>query len=128
MDPKEDPAFPIPTWQTTLDLIKDSATARIVELRTQHDGDGEAMAKILVYKNRIKDTKCWRQYNGNQKNVFFEFSCPFRGKRHATSGTSSPFTLIQINDLKESYFRYIFILLLFLVFDLFFANNLLTGR
>ena len=61
MDPKEDPAFPIPTWQTTLDLIKENTTARIGELRIQHNGDREAMAKILACENRIKDTKCWRQ-------------------------------------------------------------------
>ena len=100
MGSKDDPAFPIPTRQTTLEFIKDSASARVGELRTQHDGDGEAMAKLLVCENRIKDTKCWRQYSRKEKKVFFKFSCPFRGKKYTTSGTSSPFTLIQIYDLK----------------------------
>ena len=48
MDPKEDPAFPIPSWQTTLEFIKESARARVGEQRIQHEGDGEAMAKILA--------------------------------------------------------------------------------
>ena len=100
MDPQEDPAFTIPTLQTTLETIKDSDTARIVELKNQNSGDEEALAKILVYENQIKETKCWRQYNGKEKKIFFEFSCQFRNKRYITSGTSSPFTLIQINDLK----------------------------
>ena len=54
MDPQDDPAFPIPTWQSTLDLIKESATARIVELKNQHDGDEDATFKILVCENGIK--------------------------------------------------------------------------
>ena len=43
MDPKEDPAFPIPSWQTTLEYVKESARARVGELKNQHEGDGEAM-------------------------------------------------------------------------------------
>ena len=48
MDPKDEPAFPIPSWQTTLEFIKESARARVGELRAQLEGDGEAMAKILA--------------------------------------------------------------------------------
>jgi len=29
MDPQDDPAFPVPKWQTTLGMIKESATAGI---------------------------------------------------------------------------------------------------
>ena len=47
MDTQEDPAFPIPMWKTTLEMIKDSATARIGELKNQHCGDEDALAKIL---------------------------------------------------------------------------------
>ena len=54
MDPQNDPAFPIPTWQTTLDMIKETATV-IVELKNQHSGDEDALAKILVCENRIKE-------------------------------------------------------------------------
>ena len=48
MDPQEDPAFPIPTWQITLGMIKESAMARIEELRNQHGWDEDALATILV--------------------------------------------------------------------------------
>ena len=100
MDPKEDPAFPIPSWQTTLEYVKESARARVGELKNQHEGDGEAMAKILAYEGRINYTKCFKHYSGKEKKILFEFTCPFRTKRYVTSGTSSPFSLIQINDLK----------------------------
>ena len=100
MDPKEDPAFPIPSWQTTQEFIKESARARVGELKNQHEGDGEAMAKILACEGQIDDTKCFKQYNGKEKKIFFEFTCPFRTRRYVTSGTSSQFSLIQINDLK----------------------------
>ena len=80
MDPKEDPAFPIPSWQTTQEFIKESARARVGELKNQHEGDGEAMAKILACEGRINDIKCFRQYNGKEKKIFFEFTCPFRAK------------------------------------------------
>ena len=73
MDPQEDPAFPILKWLTTLKLIKDSATAWIVELKNRHSGDKEALAKILVCENPLKSTKCWQQYNGKEKKIFFEF-------------------------------------------------------
>ena len=43
--------------------------ARIEELKNQHSGDEEALAKILVCENRVKDTKCWRQYNGKEKKI-----------------------------------------------------------
>ena len=59
MDPHDNLAFFIPTWQTTLDMIKESGIARIVELKNQHSGDEDALVKILVCENRIKDTKCW---------------------------------------------------------------------
>ena len=100
MEPKEDPAFPIPQWRITQEFLKQSATARVEELKTQHEGDGEAMTKILVCEGRINDIKCFRQYNGKEKKIFFEFTCPFRTKRYVTSGISSPFSLIQLNDLK----------------------------
>ena len=73
---------------------------RIKELKSQYNDDNEALAKILVCEKQVKDTKCWRQYYGKEKKIFFEFSCPFHSKRYTTSGTSSPFTLIHINDLK----------------------------
>ena len=44
MDPKEDQAFSIPSWQTTLEYVKESARARIGELKNQHEGNGEAIA------------------------------------------------------------------------------------
>ena len=100
MAQQEDPAFPIPTWQTTPSMIKESTMVRIEELRNQHSGDEDELAKILVCENRIKDKTFCRQYSGKEKKIFFEFSCPFRIKRYATSGTSSQFTLIQINHLK----------------------------
>ena len=100
MDPKEDPAFPIPSWQTTLEYVKESARARVGDLKNQHEGDGEAMAKILACEGRINDTKCFKHYSGKEKKILFKFTCPFRIKRYVTSGTSSPFSLIQINDLK----------------------------
>ena len=100
MEPKEDPAFPIPSWKDTLEFLKESARTRVGELEIQHEGDGEAMAKILVCEGRIKDIKCFRHYNGKEKKIFYEFTCPFRAKKDATSGISSPFTLIQINNLK----------------------------
>ena len=100
MDLKEDPPFPIPSWQTTLEFIKESAGARVGELRVQHEGDGEAMAKILACEGRINDTKCFKHYSGKEKKILFEFTCPFHVKKYVTSGTSSPFFLIQINDLK----------------------------
>ena len=53
IDPQEEPVFPIPTWQTILDMIKENAMARIEELRNQHSGDEEALAKILVCENRV---------------------------------------------------------------------------
>ena len=94
MDPQEDPTFPIPTWQTTLEMIKDTATAMVEEPKNQHSGDQEALAKNLACENQIKGTKCWRQYKGKEKKIFFEFSCLFRIKCYDTSGTSSPFILI----------------------------------
>ena len=53
MDPQEDPAFPIPTWQKTLDDIKEYGMVRIEELRNQYNEDNEALAKILVCENRV---------------------------------------------------------------------------
>ena len=100
MDPKEDPAFPKPSWQTTQEFIKESARARVGELKNQHEGDGEAMAKILACEGRINDTKCYQQYNGKEKKIIYEFTCPICTKRYMTSVTSSPFSLIQINVLK----------------------------
>ena len=77
MFPQDDPAFSIPTWRTVLDQIKVYTTARIQELKSQLDGDQEAIAKILACENWIKDTKCWKQYSGKEKKVFCEFSYPF---------------------------------------------------
>ena len=62
MDPQEDPAFPIPTWQNTLDTIKDNAVVRIEELKNQYNEDNEAVSKILVCEKRVQDKKCWLQY------------------------------------------------------------------
>ena len=66
MNPQDNPAFLIPTWQSVLDIIKESAKTRIEELRNQHSGDDDALAKILVCDNRINNTKCWNQYNGEE--------------------------------------------------------------
>ena len=73
-DPKIDPAFPIPHWQTVLDKLKQDAKSRVDTLLNQHNENEEAVAKIKT--------------------------CPFRNKRYPTAGTSSPFALIQINDIK----------------------------
>ena len=96
MNPKDVHAFPIPARQTILEQIKECAAVRLVVLRNQQEGGQEALAKSLVSENWIKDTK----YNGKEKKIFYEFSCQFQfPKRYITSGTSSPFTLIQINNI-----------------------------
>ena len=37
MEPQTDPAFPIPTWQNTLEHIKTFATTKVEELKVRHD-------------------------------------------------------------------------------------------
>ena len=69
-------------------------------LLNQHNENEEAVAKIKACEQKIKEMKCWQLYNKKDKKVYYEFSCPFRTKRYPTSGTSSPFALIQINDIK----------------------------
>ena len=84
MDPQEDPAFPIPTWQKTLETIKDYAMVRIEELKNNYNEDNESFAKILVCEKRVQDTKCWRKYYGKEKS-YLNFHVHF-----ATSATPHP--------------------------------------
>ena len=99
-DPKIDPAFPIPHWQTVLDKLKQDAKSRVEALLNQHNENEYAVAKIKACEQKIKEIKGWQLYNKRDKKVDYEFSCPFIAKRYSTSGTSSPFALIQINDIK----------------------------
>ena len=99
-DPQKSAAFPIPDWQTILDKLKQEAKARVDTLLTQHNENEEAITKIKTCEQRIKDMKCWQLYSRKDKKIHYEYSCPFRSKNYPTAGTSSPFTLIQINDIK----------------------------
>ena len=49
MDLQEDAAFPIPTWQTNVSYINECATARIVKLKSQHEGDEAALTTLFLY-------------------------------------------------------------------------------
>ena len=119
MEPQADAAFPIPTWQTALDNIKYFANARAEELKSNHEEEKVALAKIATCEAKIKDTKCWHMYRAKAKKIYSEFLCPFQySKPHITSGVSSPFTLIKINDLKYPFYH-VFLSTCFLVFDLF---------
>ena len=69
-------------------------------LLTQHNENEEAITKIKTCEQRIKDMRCWQLYSRKEKKVYYEYSCPFRNKSYPTAGTNSPFTLIQINDIK----------------------------
>ena len=99
-EPQKSAAFPIPDWQTILDKLKQEAKARMDTLLTQHTENEEAITKIKTCEQRIKDMKCWQLYSRKDKKIFYEYSCPFRSKNYPTAGTNSPFTLIQINDIK----------------------------
>ena len=99
-DPQKSPAFPIPHWQTVLDKLKQDAKSRVDTLLNQHNENEDAVAKIKACEQKIKEMKCWQLYSRKDKKVYYEYSCPFRNKRYPTSGTSSPFALIQINDIK----------------------------
>ena len=46
-DPKIDPAFPIPHWQTVLDKLKQDAKSRVDALLNQHNENEETVAKNL---------------------------------------------------------------------------------
>ena len=99
-DPQPSPAFPIPHWQTVLDKLKQDAKMRVDTLLEQHKENEEAVTKIKICEQKIKEMKCWQLYSRKDKKVYYEYSCPFRNKRYPTAGTSSPFALIQINDIK----------------------------
>ena len=54
-----DPDFPIPTCQTTLAIIKECVTARVVELKSQPEGDQVAVAKILLITWPVRSVKTY---------------------------------------------------------------------
>ena len=60
MEPQADPAFPTPSWQTTLEHIKTFATTRVEELNSQYEGDEAATEKIEVCEKRIKENSLTR--------------------------------------------------------------------
>ena len=57
-DPKIDPAFPIPHWQTVLDKLKQDAKSRVDTLLNQHNENEDAVAKIKTCEQKIKEMKC----------------------------------------------------------------------
>ena len=92
--------------QDALAAFKVFDTERASELKINHEGD-EAC------NSRISEMRFWRNYNLKSQKQFFEFLCPFRpGKQYHTSSTSSPFTVMIITDLKQSYFISFYRLLL----------------
>ena len=97
--------FPLISWQDALSALKVFATERVTELKTIHDGDNAALAKIEACNSKISDMKCWRTSKLKAQKHFFELLCPFRpGKRYHTSSLPSPFTVVSITDQKKSYF------------------------
>ena len=101
MDPQDADAFPMISWQDTLTAFKAFTSERVSELRTSNEGDDEVLAKINACNEIISCMRCWRMYNLRAQKHYFEILCPFRpGTRFHTSGTSSPFTVITITDLK----------------------------
>ena len=65
MKPGTDNAFPIPTWQTALENIKNFAKERVEDIRSNIEQEEDA--KIVICEARIKDTKCWHMYNSKEK-------------------------------------------------------------
>ena len=101
LEPQDAEAFPLVSWKDAAAALKVFATARVDELKIEHEGDDPAIAKIDVCNSRISEMKVWRMYQPKVQKHFFEFLCPFRpGKRYHTSSLSSPFTRIIISDIK----------------------------
>ena len=113
LEPQDAEAFPLISWQDALSALKVFATEGVIELKTIHDGDNAALAKIGASNSKISDMKCWRTSKLKAQKHFFELLCPFRlGKCYHTSSLPSPFTVVSITDQKKSYFISFYRLLL----------------
>ena len=53
MDPQDAEAFSLMSWQNALVALKAFASERVSELRTSHEGDHGALAKINACSGRI---------------------------------------------------------------------------
>ena len=101
METQDAEAFQLISWQDACSALKVFATERVTELKTSHEGDNEALAKIETCNSRIGEMKCSRIFNMRAHKHLFEFLCPFRpGKRYHTSSLSSAFTCISITEFK----------------------------